>query len=293
MKNRRPPTRRQVLRQRKAKTKANITCSNAKSGCKPDLYKQRQNLDAFDVREWFATDPSACVSDIAAQKILRSYEHPYRWWIKFPGKDEKKLIKSHFGTIEKEVGHRGKAARPSIEKKVQESAERSIREKIGIVEQWSARVLADDQFTTWWRSLRDHLENFLPSEVGDRFADYLSGFLLVEENETPRSSTTRENGGRKTNSGWRQLKKLLVTLNGGPGDLKTMLPPSTNPPHKESLKTKLIHLMSDELAADDYSRKVIADRFLPPTWNAIGETIRDSSFLRAERRSRQRTLQTK
>jgi hypothetical protein len=172
-------------------------------------------------------------------------------------------------------------------------AERSIQERIGALAQRSASVLADDQFTPWWQSLRDYLGNLVPSEVCDRFADYLGGFLLVQENETPRTYTERKNGGGKTLSGRRQLKKVLLILNGEPGDLKAMLPASTNPPHEESLKTKLICLMSNELAAAGYSRKIIAERFLPPTWNAIGETIRDSSFLRAERRSRQRIRQTK
>jgi hypothetical protein len=88
--------------------------------CKPALRGGSRKLDFYDVREWFAADPSACVSDIDAQKILRSYEHPYRWWIKFPGKDEKRLIGSHFGTpiritIEMEVRRKGMPHRRRIE----------------------------------------------------------------------------------------------------------------------------------------------------------------------------------
>jgi len=117
----------------------------------------------------------------------------------------------------------------------------------------------------------------------------LSGYLLVLENETPRSSATWEDRNKKNNDDWRQRQKLLRKLSGGLADAASMLLPSATPPQQEALKTKLIRVMSQELVALDYSRKIIADRFLPFVWDAIGEGILGRSYLRAERRSRQRT----
>lgn len=150
----------------------------------------------------------------------------------------------------------------------------------------------NDQLIPWWRSLRDHLSDILPSEVVDRFADYLSGFMLVLENETLRSTTLRGSN-KKSNGDWRQLKKLLSQLRDSTDDLPLIMPVSVAPPQQESLKTKLIGAMSKELADLDYSHKIIADRFLPPVWDAIGENILTSSFLRSERRSRKRTVHSK
>jgi hypothetical protein len=298
MEDRRLPARRRVRRQRKAKTKANITCSNAKRGCKPDLNKQRQDLDAFDVREWFAADPSACISDIAAQTILREYGHASRLWITFPLQDEKRRIRSHFDkavrvAAKQQVERSRKAARASIETELRESAEKGIHQRIGALAQRARQALLDEQFTPWWQGLQNHLNSFLPEEVVDRFADYLSGFLLVVENETPRNSAKWEDRSKKSNSDWRQLKELLRNLNGKPGDAASMLPASATPPRQEALKTKLIRVMSEELVALDYSRKIIADRFLPFVWHAVGDRILGRSFLRTERRSRHRTTHRK
>ncbi len=283
-----------MRRQGKAKTDAGKTRSNAQTNRKQGLDERRQSPDSYDVREWFVANPSACVSDIAAQKILREYEHPSRLWITFPVQDEKRRIESHFDkalrvAVKQQVARSRKAARASIEKELRESAEKGIRQRIGALAQRAGQALVDEQFTPWWQGLRNHLNSFLPEEVVDRFADYLSGFLLVVENETPRNSAKWEDRSKKSNSDWRQLKELLRNLNGKPGDAASMLPASATPPQQEALKTKLIRVMSDELVALDYSRKIIADKFLPFVWHAFGDRILGSSFLRTERRSRQRT----
>ena len=283
-----------MRRQGKAKTDAGKTRSNAQTNRKQGLDERRQSLDSYDVREWFVANPSACVSDIAAQKILREYGHPSRLWITFSLQDEKRRIRSHFDkavrvAAKQQVERSRKAARASIETELRETAEKGIHQRIGALAQRARQALLDEQFTPWWQGLQNHLNGFLPEEVVDRFADYLSGFLLVVENETPRNSAKWEDRSKKSNSDWRQLKELLRNLNGKPGDAASMLPASATPPQQEALKTKLIRVMSEELVALDYSRKIIADRFLPFVWHAVGDRILGSSFLRTERRSRQRT----
>jgi hypothetical protein len=263
----------------------------------PRSFTSQQNtqpLDSHGVREWFAAAPAACISNAAAQKILRQYEHPFRLWIRFPGENEETSIRSSFENVvsilvQKQSVGRGKKARAAVERKARESLEKGVRREMQIRAWPAAQELVTDQFTAWWQSLRNHLSDFLPTEIVDRFADYLAGFLLLQENETPRSSATWEDKSKTTNNEFRQFKRLLPKLNGRPGRLQSMLPASTNPPHQESLKTSLIRIMTDELVKVGYSRKLIAEKYLPETWDAIGETIRDSSFLRTERRSRQRT----
>jgi hypothetical protein len=266
-------------------------------------HSRKQSLDSHDVREWFAADPTACACDPAAQKILREYEHQFRYGTKFPGQYEEDRIRA---TSEKPIriatekrAARSKNVKPAtIERSVRQLAEKHIQMQLDNLSREAAAALVADQFTPWWQSLRDHLLSCVPREVADRFADYLTGFLLVQENETPRTTTVWKRNKNKqeakvTNADWRQMKNLLKKLAEGPCDLASALPASTNPPHRESLKTRLIALMYQELVAIGYSRKKIAERYLRPVWNAIGEGIRDSSLLRTERRSRHRTRQTK
>ena len=259
---------------------------------------QAYALDACDVREWFVANPSACVSNESAQNILRAYEHPIRWWIKFPWKEEEASIRSRFEKasrilIKERVAKAGKRGRASIEKTTQKSVERGIRIEMRTIRSNAAQALANDQFTPSWQSLRNHLAGFLPAKVIDRFADYLAGFVLVLENETPRSSVSERNGNKNSINGRRELKKFLRSLNGGAAVSNSMLPPCANPPHREALKTSLMRIMSDELFALDYKRKEIALTFLPQIWDGMGERIFPSSFLRSERRSRQRTSHRK
>jgi len=273
--------------------------AKTKNAGKRPAHLSKQSLDSHDVREWFAADASACVSDPAAQKILREYEHPYRFGTKFPGKYEEDQIRAN---VEKPIriatekrAARSKNVKPAdIERAVRQLAEKYIRMRLHNLSREAAASLVRDQFTPWWQSLRDHLLSCVPREVADRFADYLTGFLLVQENETPRTTTVWNRNKNKqeakvTNTDWRHLKNLLKKLAEGPCDLASVLPASPNPPHQESLKTRLIALMFQELAALDYTQKSIAKKYLHPVWDAIGEGIRDSSLLRTERRSRHRT----
>ena len=298
MKKRRVAAQHQAWRQRRAKRKANTSGSALGPICKLALGERRRSVDSYDVREWFAADPSACVSDIAAQKTLREYEHPSRLWITFLAQDKKDQIRSRFEkavrvAVEQRAARGRRGTRASIEKKVRESAEKGIqKEMVGLVQR-AGEALVADQFTPWWQSLRNHLSVNLPAEVVDRFTDYLSGYCLVLENETPRRSATWEDRSKKVDDNWRQLKKLLRKLNGGVGDVESMLPASATPPQQEGLKTKLIRVMSEDLVALGYSRKIVADKFLPVVWDAVCDRILGRSFLRIERRSRQRTTHRK
>jgi hypothetical protein len=287
----------QARRQRRPKRKANTSGSALGPVCKLALGEGRRGVDSYDVREWFVTDPSTCVSDIAAQKILREYEHPSKLWITFPAQDKEDQIsrfeKAVRVAVEQRAARGRRGTRASIEKKVRESAEKGIqKEMVGLVQR-AGEALVADQFTPWWQSLRNHLSVNLPAEVVDRFTDYLSGYCLVLENETPRRSATWEDRSKKVDDNWRQLKKLLRKLNGGVGDVESMLPASATPPQQEGLKTKLIRVMSEDLVALGYSRKIVADKFLPVVWDAVCDRILGRSFLRIERRSRQRTTHRK
>ena len=283
-----------MRRQRNRKIGVQKKRSSRPRNQKQSLGEREHVLDSYDVREWFAADPAACVSDIAAQKVLRGYEHPFRWWITFPVQEEEGRIRSRFeklirSTVERRAAHRRSATRASIEKKIRESAEKGIRKQMLGLTHRAGEALVADQFTPWWQSLQNHLSVILPEEVVDRFTHYLSGYLLVLENETPRSSATWEDRNKKTNDTWRQLKRFLPKLNGGPGDLESMLPASATPPQQEGLKTKLIRVMSEDLVALGYSRDIIAYTFLPFVWDAVDDKILARSFLRTERRSRHRT----
>jgi hypothetical protein len=263
-----------------------------------NINERKNPLDIYDVREWFAADPSACVSNPSAQRILRAYEQEYRQWIKFPGKSEERSIRLAFAKVtpiyvEELCKGAGKRARDAALMKASRNVEKHVRTRMQALLSGPAQALVSDQTTPWWESLRNHFNDVLPNEVVNRIADYLTGFLLVEENETPRSSTTWEDRGKTSSKDWRRLKKFLPMLNGGSGDLGSMLPASTCPPHQEALKTKLTSLMSQELFELIGSRKEIARNFLPKIWDAIGQRILDRSFLRTERRSRQRTGQSK
>jgi hypothetical protein len=269
---------------RKAKTDAGKTRSNAQGNQKQDLGERRQSLDSFDVREWFVGDPSACVSDIAAQKILREYEHPSKLWITFAAQEEKRRIKPNFEkaipiAVEQRAARSRNARRAAIEKEVRKIAEKGIRKELGAIAQRAGQALVDDQFTPWWQCLRNYLDSFLPEEVVDRFADYLSGFVMAVENETPRGAKGE----------WRKVKSLLHKLNDGLDNSICMSSLSPNPPQKEALMTTLTRTMSAELFALGLDRKEVARTFLPQIWAAVGQRILPASVLRTERRSRQRT----
>jgi hypothetical protein len=121
----------------RGRTKSKIAQPRAKTkkASKPPAHLRKESSDSHDTREWFAADPSACISNPAAQKILRQYEHPYRYWTKFPGKDEENRIRATFEKpirIEtKKRAARSKNAKPAvIEKALRELAERDIRKQV-------------------------------------------------------------------------------------------------------------------------------------------------------------------
>jgi hypothetical protein len=166
--------------QRRAARKANATGLILKPGSEPVVEGRRRRVDSYDVREWFVADPSACVSDAAAQRILRDYEYPYKWWITLPVQEKEDQIRSSFDkavhiAVDRGTARGQVAARASIEKKVRESAEKAIRKEVLAFAQLAGEALVADQVTPWWQSLRNHLAANLPEEIVTRFADYFSG----------------------------------------------------------------------------------------------------------------------
>src|SRR5690242_11422525 len=96
MKRRCSPRRSRNQKPSKPKRKLALRSSDASRRHGLKHLELKEPIDAHDVCEWFATDPAACVSNPAAQKILRAYEHPFKWWIKFPGRDEELSIRTTF-----------------------------------------------------------------------------------------------------------------------------------------------------------------------------------------------------
>ena len=277
-----------MRRQRKGKIEMRKTRSNGLRSDKQGLDERGPTLDSYDVREWFSRDPSACISDKTAHKILREYEHPSRLWITFREQDEIERMRSCFEkvvpiAVEQRAARSRSATRGPLEKKMWESAEKRIRQQIGAVRRHAGQALLDDQSAPWWQGLRNYLDSFLPGEVVDRFANYLSGFVMVVENGTPRGASGK----------WRQVKSLLHKLNAGARSSICMSSLSPNPPHIEALITTLTRTVSAELFALGFARKEIARTFLPQIWAAVGHRISPASVLRTERRSRQRTTHRK
>jgi len=120
----------------------------------------------------------------------------------------------------------------------------------------------------FWDDLSQYLEKeFRSKNLARRFADLLVGYLLVTENET---------SGRAL----RPLRPLIGSA------------PTSRPQRRESLQLLLTRAMADDLTRVWKKRKVACEFLIPQIWSAIGITVKPSSILRTERRSRRRTMGT-
>jgi len=128
---------------------------------------------------------------------------------------------------------------------------------------WQQAVPSQDK-TAFWDDLSEYLrEKVSVSEMlAQRFADFLVGYLLVIENESP---------GRAL----RPLRPLI-------GSAAT-----AKPQRREHLQLILTRAMTADLSPE-FSRKVACEVLIPQIWNAIGITVHPNSVLRIERRSRRR-----
>jgi hypothetical protein len=234
----------------------------------PRQRRHRRPPDDYDVWQWFARAPQACVADSSARRILRGLKHPFRPWFRFPTLDE---IKS---------------ARKAEERK------RLQKERDDLI---------DQQHVPWWQHLRAELLRVgVPALSADSFTDYLSGYVMVRDRDQAKSEKERINlvlsdrgyvlessgeqkKGRVT-AEWRRAKRLARALRFPPS-------PTTHPPHSQSLKTTLTHLMVEALKSDGASLAMAADT-VNSVWGLIGEASNEFdlgfSVARAARRARQR-----
>jgi hypothetical protein len=141
----------------------------------------------------------------------------------------------------------------------------------------------------FWSGLSGYLQQLVDLKLGPRFADYLVGYLLVVENETPgRTCRDRQNytpmklrprvfeSDAKRERELHRLKRIVG-------------PPATSSPQRQpSLKLVLNAAMVRDLVASGLSRKIACEERLPVIWAAIGVGVEPASILRTERRIRRK-----
>jgi hypothetical protein len=143
------------------------------------------------------------------------------------------------------------------------------------------------QHVSWWKDIRREIRRIgISGRLAARFACYLSGFIAVSEREQSRR-VDHDLAGNPAGSTWRKAKRYFAR----PEIQRVFGKPdffSANPPHKESLKTKLIRLMTEDLVAEGYQREYTPD-ILTKIWTLIDAEVKAESISRTDRRSRQRT----
>lgn len=127
------------------------------------------------------------------------------------------------------------------------------------------------QHIPWWEDIQTELRSAdVPAGLVARMADYLAGYVLVR------------NLSQKIT---RPAKRLCHNLG-------ISLPPISRPPHRESLRTRLVRLMTSELIEAGVLRKNV-----PPIIARLFQLVRDplhrerldpTSVSRIDRRSRRR-----
>jgi hypothetical protein len=142
------------------------------------------------------------------------------------------------------------------------NARRVLREQEFPYREWRKAPVQD--LKPFWSDLSVFLQDMLvvSEKVSRRFADFLVGYLLATENESP----------------GRELRPLRTIV----GSAAT-----ANPQRRESLQLVLTRAMVDDLMKE-YSRKTACEVLVPQIWSAIGITLQPNSILRMERRSRRR-----
>ena len=160
------------------------------------------------------------------------------------------------------------------------------------------------QHIPWWEDLRvELLQVAVPVSLADSLADYLSGYVMVRDREQAKSEEERielvpskrgkepifelkslgERSKDRVTPEWRRAKRTAKAWGLPPS-------PTTQPPHRQSLKTTLTHLMIEDLKVKGASLARAAET-VNSVWGLIGEASDEfdpGSVARAERRARQR-----
>jgi hypothetical protein len=210
-----------------------------------------------EVAHRFSQDPAACLKDRNARRVLRTYEHPYRYWYKLlPKNNREKVVNLH---LQRHPHSRKEKVRLLLDQDQFKNVEKPLVER---------------QQIPYWNDLREQLLHIhLPPRLENRFADLLTGYLLVLELQP-------EQHGKL----WRAFKRSRKLKEVGVTPSMTI---TAMPPHREHLQTRLLVLMMEDLARRGWSEKrAIYLRFIIPAWELIGIKIRDDeSLLRQVRRS--------
>jgi hypothetical protein len=146
----------------------------------------------------------------------------------------------------------------------------------------------------FWTSLSGSLEDLVGSCLGSRFADFLVGFLLVTDNETPgRNYKDTENRitQKKILRGPEDAKRLDRDLH----RLKRIVgsPATSCGQRRESLKLVLSNAMVDDLVRSGLARKIACEVVLPQIWAMTRINTDSASLLRMERRSRNKNRRSR
>lgn len=213
-----------------------------------------------EIAHQFSEDPAAGLKDRRSREALRTFEHPYRYWY---------LLLSS-GNREKLV-----QARPRERPNISPERLRKLLD-LDLFENQEKRLIERQQIP-FWADLRQQLLHLhLPSRLENRFADLLTGYLLVLELQT-------EQRGKS----WRAFKRSSTLKEAGITPSMTI---TATPSHQEHLQTRILVLMAEDLAKRGWSQKRdIYLRFVIPAWQLIGIKIEnDESLLRYVRRSRRK-----
>jgi hypothetical protein len=139
----------------------------------------------------------------------------------------------------------------------------------------------------FWNGLSGCLEELVGSGLGSRFADFLIGFLLVTDNETP--GRNYEDSMRRITQ--KQIPRDPEATTKRERDLHRVKrivgsPATSRPQRRESLQLVLSKAMLVDLVRFGLSRKTACELRLPQIWAMIEIEIDSASILRMERRSR-------
>jgi hypothetical protein len=211
-----------------------------------------------EVAHGFSQDPAACLKDRNARAVLRTYEYPYRYWYKLlPTNNRERVVNLH---LQNHPNARKENARLLLDLQQFENVEK--------------RQIEGQQLPFWYDLRQQLLLLHLPHRLENRFADLLTGYLLVLELQPERHGKL-----------WRAFKRSRALKD---ADIIPSMTITTAPPHQEYLRTRILVLMSKDLARRGWSEKrAIYDRFTIPAWKLIGiEIENDESLLRQVRRSR-------
>jgi hypothetical protein len=155
--------------------------------------------------------------------------------------------------------------------------------------------MAEPQHEIWWDDLKREVSRIgVPADLASLFADYLAGFALVKEFDSPKVD---QNHPGRVLPDWRQQKRFLKKSGFDPD-------PSLRRPGSESLRSVINRFMEEKLATHPSPwKREFCGHTLCELWRLVEEEIvkakgghnaelEDRTSARISRRSRQRSKPT-